>query len=105
MLADCRPPPLLKPHETAIVDSGYTCHFLLVNAPCLNKIKSQNPLTVQLPNGATMESSLTTALDRPELKAAAFIVHVFPGMADHSLLSVGQLCNEGYTVTLKNVLV
>jgi hypothetical protein len=27
----CRIPPLLKPHETAIVDSGCTGHFLLVN--------------------------------------------------------------------------
>jgi hypothetical protein len=55
MFKDCRtPPPLLKPHETAIVDSGCTGNFLLVNAPCLNKVKSQNPLTVQLPNGATM---------------------------------------------------
>jgi hypothetical protein len=28
-----------------------------------------------------------------------------PGMANHSLLSVGQLCNEGYIVTLKNAAV
>jgi hypothetical protein len=98
-------PPLLKPHETAIVDSGCTGHFLLVNAPCLNKVKSQNPLTVRLPNGATMESSHTAALNIPKLNAAASIAHVSPGMANHSLLSVGQLCKEGYTVTFKNVLV
>jgi hypothetical protein len=96
------PPPLLKPHETAIVDSGCTDHFLLVNAPCLNTFKSQNPLTVRLPNGATMDSSHTAALEIPELSYAASITHVSPGMANHSLLSVGQLCNEGYTVTFKN---
>jgi hypothetical protein len=56
MFEACRTPPLLKQHETAFVDSGYTGHFLLVNAPCLNKVKSQTPLTVRLPNGATMES-------------------------------------------------
>jgi hypothetical protein len=78
---------------------------MLVNAPCLNNIKSQNPLTVRLPNGATMESPHTAALDIPYLNKAASIVHVFPGMANHSLLSVGQLCNEGYTVTFKNALV
>jgi hypothetical protein len=49
-----------------------------------------------------MESSHTTALDIPELNAAASIAHVFPGMSNHSLLSVAQLCNEGYTVTFKN---
>jgi hypothetical protein len=60
------------------------------------KVKSQTPLTVRLPNGATMESSHTAELNIRELNAAASIAHVFPGMANHSLLSVGQLCNKGY---------
>jgi hypothetical protein len=68
----------------------------------LNKVKSQNPLTVQLPNSATMDSSHTSALEIPELNKAASKAHVFPGMKNHSLLSVGQLCNKGYTVTFKN---
>jgi hypothetical protein len=102
MFEACRTPPLLKPNETAIVDSGCTSHFLLVNAPCLNKVKSQTPLTVRLPNGATIESSHTAELNIPELNAAASIAHVFPGMANHSLLSVGQLRNEGYIVTFRN---
>jgi hypothetical protein len=97
----CQTPPLLKPHETAIVDSGCTVNFLLVNAPCLNKVKSRTPLTVRLPNGDTMESSHTAELDIPELNAAASKAHVFPAMANHSLLSVGQLCDEGYIVTFK----
>jgi hypothetical protein len=95
-------PPLLKPQETAIIDSGCTGHFLFINAPYLNKVKSQTPLTVRLPNRATMESSHTAELNIPELNAAASKAHVFPGMANHSLLSVGQLCNEGYIVTFKN---
>jgi hypothetical protein len=84
------------------VDYGCTGHFILVNAPCLNKVKYQTPLTVRLPNGATIESSHTAELEVPELNAAASKAHVFPGMANHSLLSVGQLCNEGYIVTFKN---
>jgi hypothetical protein len=83
------------------VDSSCTGHFLLVNAPCLNKVKSETPLTVRLPNGATMESSHTADLDIPELNAAASKAHVFPGMANHTLLSVGQLCDKGYTFTFK----
>jgi hypothetical protein len=82
----CRIPPLLKQHETAIVDSGCTGHFLLVNVPCLNKVKSETPLTVHLPNGATVESSHTADLDIPELNAAESKAHVFPGMTHHSLL-------------------
>jgi hypothetical protein len=98
----CQNPPLLKPHETEIVDSGCTGHFLLVNAPCLNTVKSRSPLMVRLPNGVTMESSHTTELDIPELNAAESKAHVFPGMANHSLLSVGQLCDEGYIATFKH---
>jgi hypothetical protein len=49
-----------------------------------------------------MESSHTAELNIPELNAAASIAHVFPGMANHSLLSGGQLCNEGYKVNFKN---
>jgi hypothetical protein len=48
-----------------------------------------------------MESSHTADLDIPELNSAASKAHVFPGMANHSLLSVGQLCDEGYIVTFK----
>jgi hypothetical protein len=57
---------------------------------------------VRLPNGATMESSHTAELHIPELNAAASKAHVFSGMANHSLLSVGQLCDEGYIVTFKH---
>jgi hypothetical protein len=48
-----------------------------------------------------MESSHTADLDIPELNAAASKAHVFPGMANHSLLSIGKLCDKGYIFTLK----
>jgi hypothetical protein len=48
-----------------------------------------------------MESSHTDELNSPELNAAASKAHVFPGMANYSLLSVGQLCDEDYIVTFK----
>jgi hypothetical protein len=56
---------------------------------------------VRLPNGATMESSHTADLDIPKLNAAASKAQVLPGMTHHSLLSVGQLCDEGYIVTFQ----
>jgi hypothetical protein len=59
----------------------------------------------RLPNGATMESSHTAELDIPELNAAASKAHVLPDMANHSLHSVGQLCDEGYIVTFKQAAV
>jgi hypothetical protein len=83
------------------VDYGCTGQFLLVNAPCQKKVKFQNPLRVRLPNGDTMDSTHTASLYIPELNKAASIVHVLTGMASHSLLSVGHLCNEGYYVTFR----
>jgi hypothetical protein len=49
-----------------------------------------------------MKSSHTAELDIPELNAAVSKANVFPGMANHSLLSFRQLCDEGYMVTFKN---
>jgi hypothetical protein len=60
---------------------------------------------VRLPNGAIVESSHTAELDIPELNADASKAHVFPGMAYQSLLSVGQLYDEGYIVTFKQATV
>jgi hypothetical protein len=48
-----------------------------------------------------MDSSHTAALDIPELSEAAFVARVFSAMVNNSLLSVGQLFNEGYYVTLQ----
>jgi hypothetical protein len=58
-----------------------------------------------LPNGATMYSTQTSSLDIPELSATAALAQAFPAMANNSLLSVGKLCNEGYSVsfTIDNV--
>jgi hypothetical protein len=54
-----------------------------------------------LPNGAIMDSIHTTSLDIPEISKAASVEHVFPAMVNKSLLSLGKLCNEGYSVTFK----
>jgi hypothetical protein len=105
MFEACQTPTLLKPHETAFVDSVFTGHFLQVSAPCSNKVKSQTPLTVHLPNRATRESSHTAQLNIPHLNASASLAPVSPEMSSHYLLSYGQLCNEGYIVSFRDALV
>jgi hypothetical protein len=42
-----------------------------------------------------MESTHTCNIDLPGLPLAARKAHLFPALADHALLSVGQLCNHG----------
>jgi hypothetical protein len=91
-------PPLLKHNETALVDSDCTENFLLSNALCLHNSVITNPLAVRLPNGQTMKSTHTAILDIPQLSKAAKSAHIFPAMENNSLLPVGQLCDEGYSI-------
>jgi hypothetical protein len=95
---DCCTPPPLKHNDTSLVESGCTGNFLLSNAPCLNKTLTANPLTVILPNGQTIKSTHTAPLDIPHLNNSAKAAHIFPAMENNSLLSVVQLCDEGYVV-------
>ena len=48
-----------------------------------------------------MESMYTALMDIPELIKSALLAHALLGMANNSMLPVGQLCNEGYYVTFK----
>jgi hypothetical protein len=84
---------------TALLDSGCTAHFRLANAKCTNKLLAESPLEVRLPNGATIASTHTSTLNLPSLPHAARQAHVLPGLAQHSLLYVGQMCESGCAVT------
>jgi hypothetical protein len=48
-----------------------------------------------------MDSTHTSSLDIIELSQSASVAHFCPVMADHSLLSAGKMCNEGYYVTFR----
>jgi hypothetical protein len=45
-----------------------------------------------------MKSTHTATLDIPQLSKVAKAAHVFPAMENNSILSVRQLCYEGYSV-------
>jgi hypothetical protein len=45
-----------------------------------------------------MKSTHTATLDIPQLSRVSKAAHVFPAMEKNSLFSVGQLCDEGYSV-------
>jgi hypothetical protein len=86
--------------STAILDSGCTEHFMLANAKCTNKVLAETTLEVRLPNGATIASTDTATLNMLSLPHASRQAHILPGLAQHSLLSVGQMCDSGCAVTL-----
>jgi hypothetical protein len=75
-------------------------HFLIANAHCKNKVLTQTHLEVRLPNGATIASTNTATLNLPSLPHAARHAHILPGLAQHSLLSVGHMCDNVCAVTL-----
>jgi hypothetical protein len=64
----------------------------------LNKTLTSNPLTVRFPNIQTTKSTHTATFDIPQLSKVATAAHVFPAMENNSLLSMEQLCDEGYSV-------
>lgn len=55
-----------------------------------------------MPNGDIIESTAQTTLDIPNIPSNATLVHMFPGLHSHSLLSIGQLFNEGCIATFDN---
>lgn len=55
-----------------------------------------------MPNGSIIQSSAQTQLNIPSIPSNATLVHLFPGLQSHSLLSIGQLCNEGCEATFRN---
>ena len=90
-------------HEWAILNSDATSYFLVIAAPTTDHQESKNPLSVKLPDGAHVISTHTCTLAILELPTKAIIAHTIPGLASHSLLSIGQLCNAGCEVGIKKI--
>jgi hypothetical protein len=95
--------PSIPSQSTPLLESGFTAHFLLVNSKCSNKIPTATPLAVRLPNGNTITSTHTTTLNMTSLPHIARQAHILPGLAQKSLLYVGQMCDSGCAVTLTDV--
>jgi hypothetical protein len=77
-------------NDTAILDSGCTIIFLSATAPCNNKQEAHVPLSVDMPNGTMIQSSHTCDL---------LLADFPPRLVHNSLISVGQLCDNGCNVT------
>jgi hypothetical protein len=57
-----------------------------------------SPVTVFLPDGSVAISTHTSTLDWPNIAVQARQAHVFPTFSG-SLISIGLLCDCGYTAT------
>jgi len=97
------PPPELAFYTSAtaaIADTGSTAHFCTIDAPVINARPATTPITIRNPDGAIMVSTHVAELDLPNLPDAARHVHLVPALAGASLISIGQLCDSGCSVTL-----
>jgi hypothetical protein len=86
-------------NDTSILDSGCTSNFLSATAPCSDKQAVHVPLNVNMPNGTTIQPSHTCNLLLTDPPPQAWQAHILPGLVHNSLILVGQLCNNGYSVT------
>ena len=84
-----------KPPNFAIADTGATGHYILESTPHTNKVPANPPITVTLPDGSTTHSTHMCTIPLPALPPAATIAHIMPGLANHALVSIGQLCDHG----------
>jgi hypothetical protein len=96
-----------SPQTSRIVDSGTTGHYLMTTSLCTNLKEATKPIIVNIPDGSTIKSTHTCTIDLPGLPEAARHAPIFPALADHSLLSVGQICDADcqveFTATHVNI--
>ena len=81
-------------NKMAIADSGTSGHFLGINSACVNKMKTNEGINVQLPDGSCITSTHTASLNLPQLPPEARKAHIFPELT-HALISISMLCKQG----------
>lgn len=90
-------------HQWAILDSGASSHFIVTNAPVTNIQPASTPVHVLIPNGDSVHSTHTCELLYDDLPQAARIAHIIPHLANHSLISLVQLCNAGCEILMSKI--
>jgi hypothetical protein len=68
----------------------------MMTSACSNATPTKNGVSVLLPDGGTMRATHTAKLPIPALPYAARQAHLFPALSSGALLSIGQLCDQGY---------
>ena len=96
--------PSSSPALQLAADTGTTGHFvqcpehmndyLAYDGPMFNVTKATAPINVTLPDNSTMANTHEGTLRIPGVSPAASKAYIFSNMAS-SLLSIGQLCDDG----------
>jgi hypothetical protein len=81
----------------AIADTGTTSFFLTKGAPCQNKRRAMNPITVKLPDGRKIKSTHVCNIVIPGLPTV-LTGHIMPNMTTALLFGIRILCKVGCKV-------
>ena len=81
-------------------DSGANIHLSRQATPTMAPINMENNMKARLPYEITMEYTHIATLQLPGLIKQARQIHIFPKMQTAPLISLGFLCDGGYTITL-----
>lgn len=74
-------------------------HYLQTETHCTDIQPITDGSTVHLPDGHTMRSTHTAPLQIPHLPPSECKAHIFPQLANNSLISISQLCGNGCMAT------
>ena len=89
-----------NPHH-AVVDTGCSANTLRTDAPVCNNNKNAPTQYVGTPTGHTIKSSESAMLQFNNIPEEARVAHLYPDLKYKSLLSVGQLCDSGFTAVFR----
>jgi hypothetical protein len=82
----------------AIADTGATSIFIMDGIDVVNKRITNNPLTINMPDGRKVKSTHLCDITIPGLPMI-LMGHIVPHLAIASLNGIELLCNKGCTVT------
>jgi len=98
-------PPASTSTTSVVADTGATGNFGTTDLPVINKRPTTKPIAIHTANGGIMYSTHEAELDFPDLPLAARHVHIVPALAEHTLISIGQLCDAGCHVAFTSTTV
>ena len=81
----------------AIADTGGTSIFIMKGMPVKNLCKSDNPITISLPDGSKVTSTHICDINIPGLPTV-LTGHIVPGITMASLIGIRILCKAGCKV-------
>ena len=86
---------------TVVANTGCKSYCFKLDTLCDDKQPVRDGLRVRLPNGTLVHATHTGLLPAdsplPPLSTDAHRVRLFPGLTSKALISIGQLCDDGYS--------